>query len=136
MPVEAALRPDEVTFDELGAITDVNLLAPMLLTRRVLPGMLARGRGHVVNVSSVAGLLASAYSPPYNATKFGLVGFTRALRLTAQDRGWGVSASAVCPGFIEGDGMFADMQSEYGVTAPKAAGAMPAERVGDAVVKA
>jgi short-subunit dehydrogenase len=134
--LEAAYRPDEVTFAELGAITDVNLLAPMVLTRAVLPGMIARGRGHVVNVSSVAGLLASAYSESYNASKFGLVGFTRALRLTAQDQGWGVRASSVCPGFIEGDGMFADMESEFGVTAPKAAGAMPAHRVGDAVLKA
>jgi short-subunit dehydrogenase len=134
--LEAAVRPDEVTVEELGALTDVNLLAPMVLTRMALPGMIDRGRGHVVNVSSVAGILASAYSESYNASKFGLVGFTRALRLTAQDKGWGISASAVCPGFIEGDGMFADMQSEYGVTAPKAAGAMPAEKVGDAVVKA
>jgi short-subunit dehydrogenase len=134
--LEAAVRPDEVTVDELGALTDVNLLAPMVLTRMALPGMIDRGRGHVVNVSSVAGILASAYSESYNATKFGLVGFTRALRLTAQDKGWGVSASAVCPGFIEGDGMFADMQTEYGVTVPKAAGAMPPEKVGEAVVKA
>jgi short-subunit dehydrogenase len=134
--LEAAVRPDEVTVDELGALTDVNLLAPMVLTRMVLPGMIDRGRGHVVNVSSVAGIMASAYSESYNASKFGLVGFTRALRLTAQDKGWGVSASAVCPGFIEGDGMFADMQTEYGVSVPKAAGAMPPEKVGDAVVKA
>jgi short-subunit dehydrogenase len=134
--LEAAVRPDEATVEELGALTDVNLLAPMVLTRTALPGMIERGRGHVVNVSSVAGLLAAAYSESYNATKFGLVGFTRALRLTAQDRGWGVSASAVCPGFIHGDGMFADMQSEFGVTAPKAAGTMPVELVGDAVVKA
>lgn len=134
--LEAAARPDEVTVDELAAMTDVNLLAPMVLTRTVLPGMIERGRGHVVNVSSVAGLIASAYSESYNATKFGLVGFTRALRLTAQDLRWGVSASAVCPGFISGDGMFADMENEFGVGAPKAAAAMPAELVGDAVVKA
>ena len=133
---EAAVRPDDVTVDELAAMTDVNLLAPMVLTRTVLPGMIERGRGHIVNVASVAGLLASAYTESYNATKFGLVGFTRALRLSAQDQKWGISASAVCPGFISGDGMFADMQSEFGVEAPKAAAAMPAELVGDAVVKA
>jgi short-subunit dehydrogenase len=134
--MESASRPEEVPLDELGALCDLNLLAPMVLTRTVLPGMIERGRGHVVNVASVAGLLASAYTEAYNATKFGLVGFTRALRLSAQDRGWGLSASAVCPGFMSGEGMFADMQNEFGVTAPKAAAAMPAESVGDAVVKA
>jgi short-subunit dehydrogenase len=134
--LEAARRLDEVTLDELGVMTEVNLLAPMALTRMVLPGMLERGRGHVVNVSSMAGLIASAYQESYCATKFGLVGFTRALRMTAQDADWGISASAVCPGFIAGEGMFADMQSEFGLTTPKAAGDLPAEKVGEAVVKA
>jgi short-subunit dehydrogenase len=134
--LEAAYRPDEVPLEELGAMTDVNLLAPMVLVRTVLPGMVERGRGHVVNVASVAGILALAYQEPYNATKFGLIGFTRALRLTAQDQEWGVSASAVCPGFMSGEGMYADMQSEFGVTAPKVAAAMPVELVGAAVVKA
>lgn len=134
--LETAARPDEVTYDDLEVMTDVNLLAPMVVTRAALPGMVARGRGHVVNVASVAGLLASAYQESYNATKFGLVGFTRALRLTSQDRRWGVGASAVCPGFMSGEGMFADLQTEYGVTAPKAAAAMPVEKVGDAVLKA
>jgi short-subunit dehydrogenase len=134
--IESASRPDEVPIDELGALSDVNLLAPMVLTRTVLPGMIKRGRGHVVNVASVSGLIAGAYTEAYNATKFGLVGFTRALRLTAQDRGWGVSASAICPGFMSEEGMFADMQNEFGVTAPKVAAAMPAALVGDAVIKA
>jgi short-subunit dehydrogenase len=134
--MESTCRPDEAPLDELGAMSDVNLLAPMVLTRTVLPGMIARGRGHIVNVASVAGLVASAYSDSYNATKFGLVGFTRALRLSAQDRKWGVSASAVCPGFMEGAGMYADMRSEYGVNAPRVAAALPVELVGNAVVRA
>jgi short-subunit dehydrogenase len=134
--MEATLRPDVADLDELAALTDVNLLAPMVLTRMVLPGMIERGRGHVVNVASVAGLIAVAYQEPYNATKFGLVGFTRALRMSAQDRNWGVSASAICPGFMTGDGMFADMQSEFGIVAPKTAAAMPVELTGAAVTKA
>jgi short-subunit dehydrogenase len=134
--IESVGRPDEVPLDELGSLSDVNLLAPMVLTRTVLPGMIKRGRGHVVNVASMAGLIAGAYTEAYNATKFGLVGYTRALRMSAQDQEWGVSASAVCPGFMSGDGMYADMQDEFGVTAPKVAAAMPVELVGDAVIKA
>jgi short-subunit dehydrogenase len=134
--LESARLLTEVTVDELAAMTEVNLLAPMVLTRAVLPGMIERGRGHVVNVSSMAGLIASAYQESYSATKFGLVGFTLALRMTAQDAGWGLSASAVCPGFIAGDGMYADMQAEFGVTTPKSAGDLPAEMAGDAVVEA
>ncbi len=122
--------------DEIAVMTDVNLLAPMLLTRAALPGMIERGRGHIVNLASMAGLLPSAYEEPYNATKFGLVGFTRSLRLTAQDRGWNVSASAICPGFMDGAGMYADMRAEFGVVAPRTMKAMPAERVGKAVITA
>jgi short-subunit dehydrogenase len=134
--LESACRPDEIPLEELGALSDVNLLAPMVLTRTVLPGMIDRRRGHIVNIASVAGLMSSAYTEAYNATKFGVVGYTRAVRLSAQEHEWGVSASAVCPGFMSGEGMFANMQTEYGVSAPKAAAIMPAELVGDAVVKA
>jgi short-subunit dehydrogenase len=135
--IETVSSPEEGSVDDLATICDVNLLAPMVLTRAALPGMIAQRRGHVINISSVAGLIALAYQEPYNATKFGLVGFTRALRQSAADRGWGVGASAVCPGFIAEDGMFADMGSEYGVTAPwVSGGTLPAERVGGAVVKA
>jgi short-subunit dehydrogenase len=105
--LESVIRPDEAALEDLGAMTDVNLLAPMVLTRTVLPGMIERGRGHVVNLASMSGLLAIAYQESYNATKFGLVGYTRALRLSAQDQGWGVSASVICPGFMAGEGMYA-----------------------------
>lgn len=134
--IESAGLPEEATLDDLSTICDVNLLAPMVLTRMALPGLVEHGRGHIVNVASMAGLMGSPYQESYNATKFGLVGYTKALRLTAQDRGWGISASAVCPGFMAGDGMFADAEHEFGVTTPKAAAALPAERVGKAVVEA
>jgi short-subunit dehydrogenase len=134
--LEAAFRPDQVALEQLGAMIDVNLLAPMMLTRTVLPGMIDRGRGHVVNVASMAGLLAMAYQEPYAASKFGLVGYTRALRMTAQDQKWGISASAICPGFLSGEGMYADMQSEFGVTAPKMVGELPVQLAAEAVVRA
>jgi short-subunit dehydrogenase len=134
--LESTVRPDEATLEELGAMTDVNLLAPMVLTRTVLPGMIESGRGHVVNVASISGLLAMAYAEAYNATKFGLVGYTRALRLSARDQGWGISASVICPGYMAGEGMYADQVKEYGVIAPKSVGSLPVELVGDAVVKA
>jgi short-subunit dehydrogenase len=134
--VEQTRRFDQRTPEDIATMTDVNLLAPMLLTRAVLPGMRERRRGHIVNIASIAGLMASAYEEPYNATKFGLVGFTRSLRLTAKDAGWGVSASAICPGFMEGEGMYADMRSEFGVAAPRLMRALPAQRVGAAVATA
>ena len=74
----------------------VNLTAPMLLTRLLLPDMLARKRGAIVCVASVAGHIATR--PVYSATKFGVRGFALALR--RQLRGSGVSVSVVSPGFI------------------------------------
>lgn len=91
--------------DELSAMIAVNLLAPMMLTRAALPGMLRHGNGHVVFVSSIAGKLGAPYSESYAAAKAGLIALTQSLR--AQYRHQPVSFSVVCPGFIADDGMWA-----------------------------
>ncbi len=90
---------------DVDGITQVNLVAPIELTRRLLPGMLARRQGHVVHVASVSGKVPMAYFPLYSATKYGLVGFNHALQLEL--RGTGVRSSAVCPGFVADEGMWA-----------------------------
>lgn len=82
--------------EEIARIVDVNLRAPMLLTRALLPGMLERKRGAIISIASVAGHIAT--DPLYSGTKFGLRGFSIALH--RQLRGSGVTASLVSPGFI------------------------------------
>jgi short-subunit dehydrogenase len=126
------------TYHELGeaAIRDtllVNLEAPMMLTWLLLPGMLERKRGHVVNISSLAGMARPAFQEPYSATKAGLLGFTGSLRATY--RGTGVSASAIVPGFVEA-GIYARLKESVGHSAPPLLGACPPERVARAVVRA
>jgi short-subunit dehydrogenase len=121
------------TDDELALFTQVNLLAPMVLSRHVIPGMLERGRGHIVTVASLAGRGGNAYNVLYATTKAGLVGFTRSLR--AELQGTPVGASVICPGFVARDGMYAEMQ-KLGVNAPIALRAVKPERVARAVVDA
>ena len=134
--IESTLRYDLRDAEEIRQMIAVNLTGPMELTRIVLPGMIERGRGHIVNIASVAGLMPSAYEEPYTATKYGLVGFTKSLRLTAQDCNWNVGASAICPGFMAGTGIYEDMKNRFGVTAPASMGTMSAERIGPAVIRA
>jgi len=81
--------------DRIEALLATNLLAPMQLTRAALPGMLARGRGRIVNVGSVMGGVGFAGFGVYCATKFGLRGFSEALR--RELRGSGVSVAYVAP---------------------------------------
>jgi short-subunit dehydrogenase len=119
---------------ELLEVAGVNLLAPMVLTRHALPGMLARGRGHIVMISSLAGRGGNAFNIPYATTKAGLIGCARSLR--AELEGSPVSASVICPGFIANDGMYADIQREFGVNAPIALRPVHPNRVADAVVQA
>ena len=86
----------EVAPEEIARTVNVNLLAAMLATRSVLPGMVERRHGAIVCVASVAGHVA--VSPVYSATKFGLRGFSLSLR--RELHGTGVSVSLVSPGFI------------------------------------
>ncbi len=86
----------ETSPEAITQIVNVNLLSAMLLSRAVLPGMLARRHGAIISVASVAGLLA--VSPLYSGTKFGLRGFMLSLRRELQ--GSGVSVSVMSPGYI------------------------------------
>jgi short-subunit dehydrogenase len=109
---------------------DVNLRSPIALARALAPGMVARGRGHLVFISSLQGKAATPNSSLYVATKFGLRGFALALREDLRSAGVGVSV--VMPGFIRDAGMFADS----GVRLPFGIGTRTPEQVAAAVISA
>lgn len=119
--------------EQLSSMVDVNLTAPMLLTHRVVPGMLERGRGHVVFISSLAGKVGPAYNEPYAATKAGLIGLTQSLR--AEYRDAPIGFSVVCPGFVAGDGMYQRMVDQ-GVSSNRLMGETTLEKVAGRVVDA
>ena len=119
--------------DDITSVIEVNLEAPMHLTRLVIPHMLERGSGHIVSMSSLAGKAGPAYQEPYAATKSGLIAFTMALRESYFRSG--VSASVICPGFIEA-GIYARIKEESGCSAPALMGTSPPEKVGRAVIRA
>ena len=123
-------RLNERTTEEITRVLRVNLENPIRTSHALLPGMLERGSGHFVYISSLAGKTPSPRSSMYNASKFGLRGFALAFR---QDlRGTGVSASLVLPGFIRDAGMFADAEMEP----PRGMGTGTPQQVGRAVVDA
>jgi short-subunit dehydrogenase len=114
-------------------LTRVNLLALMLLTRSAMPGMQERGRGHVVNIASLAGKVSFPYLATYGASKHGVVGFTASLR--AEHSEDPVAFSAICPGFVSRVGMFGRLQERLGEP-PRMVRTVPPEQVGEAVVTA
>jgi short-subunit dehydrogenase len=119
---------DDFTPEEVDRALDVNLRAPIQLTRALLPGMAQRGSGHVVLMSSLSGRVGSVGSSLYSATKFGLRGFAAGLREDLH--GSGVGVTVVYPGFVSDAGMFADA----GVSLPKGVGTRSPDQVAAAVV--
>jgi short-subunit dehydrogenase len=91
----------ELTSDEWHAMVDVNVNALFHVTRALLPGMLERGRGHIVNVASIAGRSAFPGGTCYTATKHAVLGFSESLMLEVRDRG--VKVSVVMPGSVATD---------------------------------
>ena len=132
--VETMAAYDLLAPEAIVRMIAINLTAPMLLTRAVLPGMLQRERGHVVNLCSLAGIGPPPFGVPYGATKAGLIAFTRALRTECRARG--VSASAICPGFVADAGMYHRMAMQTGVSSPLLLGTTSTAEVADAVCRA
>ena len=121
-----------MTIQENLRTLQINLIVPLTLSHAVLPGMLRRGRGHIVNISAMAGRVSFPFTEVYAAAKDGLIGFTRVLRADYHARG--VSASVLILGAIRGAGQGQRMLDESGM---RASGYMaPAESVARAVTKA
>src|SRR5262252_31399 len=121
-----------MTIQENLRTLQINLIAPLALSHAVLPGMLRRGRGHIVNISAMAGRVSFPFTEVYAAAKDGLIGFTRVLRADYRPRG--ISASVLILGAIRDAGQGQRMLDESGM---KASGFMaPAGAVARGVVKA
>ncbi|WP_295775001.1 SDR family NAD(P)-dependent oxidoreductase [uncultured Microbacterium sp.] len=108
--MDAFLPPAEVDDETWDRVFRVNLTAPMRLTRAVLPGMIARGGGAIVNVASEASLRASASGVAYTSSKHALAGFTKSVAFFYGPQG--IRANAVAPGAVATN-IEAPMRSEY-----------------------
>ena len=90
---------EETSIEQWQRIISINLTGPFLLCREIGKQMLARRRGNIVNVASIAGLHGIIDRSAYNASKHGLVGLTRTL--AAEWGGRGIRVNSVCPGWIK-----------------------------------
>jgi NAD(P)-dependent dehydrogenase (short-subunit alcohol dehydrogenase family) len=90
---------EKITAADFRRVLEVNLVAPFLLAKAFGTGMLERGSGSIVNVSSIAGLVGVSDRAAYNASKHGMIGLTRTL--AGEWGGRGVRVNAVCPGWVK-----------------------------------
>jgi len=121
-------RLEDFAVQEIDRALDVNLRAPIVLAHGLTPGMLQRGRGQLVFISSLSGKASTSNTAMYNASKYGLRGFASAIR--SDLHGSGVGVTTVFPGFIRDAGMFADAD----VKLPPGVGTRTPEEVAKAVV--
>ncbi|WCR29811.1 SDR family oxidoreductase [Paenibacillus thiaminolyticus] len=92
-------RVTDMSVARFAGMMDVNYMGVVRCTKAVLPHMLARRDGHIVNIASMAGKIGSPKSAGYSATKHAVLGFTNALRMELA--GTGVAVSAVNPGPVD-----------------------------------
>jgi len=108
---------------------EVNLIAPISLTHLILPEMLNKRSGYIVNIASIAAKNGAPYAAIYSGTKAGLAEWTRALRLELA--GTGIKFSTIFPGYVREVGMFA----KFGLKSPRIIGSCSPLQVAKAVVK-
>lgn len=117
------------SLDDIKSILTTNLIAGMELTRLLLPGMIARNSGHVVNIASGSGKKGAPYNSIYSASKAGLIMWTDSLRQELASTN--VEVTVICPGYTEA-GMFL----AFGLAAPSLARISKPSDVANAVIRA
>jgi 3-oxoacyl-[acyl-carrier protein] reductase len=85
--------------EDIDQTLRLNLRAPMLLARQVVPSMIERREGAVINIGSVSGKSGEADGAAYSASKFGLIGFTQSLY--EEVREYGIKVAVILPGFVD-----------------------------------
>jgi 3-oxoacyl-[acyl-carrier protein] reductase len=90
---------DEIPIDVFDDVIRINLRGTWLMCRAAVPAMRRRRWGRIINVSSMAGVIAAPRSTPYSASKAGIIGLTRALSMDVA--AYGVTVNAICPGALD-----------------------------------
>lgn len=119
------------TEEEIERTLGVNALAPIRTVRAFLPSMIAHNRGHIVNISSAAGIVGGARLVDYCASKFALFGFDEALRIDLRRLGATVRTTVVCPYYTD-TGMFSGATTRFSWLLP----ILEPEYVADRIIKA
>jgi NAD(P)-dependent dehydrogenase (short-subunit alcohol dehydrogenase family) len=91
----------EITEEHWDAVLDINAKAVFFASQAVLPAMIARKSGAIVNLASMAGKIGSKTNLPYNVSKAAVISMTKSLALA--HAGDGIRVNCVCPGFVETD---------------------------------
>jgi all-trans-retinol dehydrogenase (NAD+) len=124
----------EITPAGLQRTFGVNTFALYWVTRAFLPGMIARGRGHVVTVASASGFVGAVRLADYAASKHAAVGFHESLRLELRRDGHPIRTTLVCPYFI-GTGMFDGVKTRFPRLLPILSPDWVADRIVEAIRK-
>ena len=119
----------ETSADDYDAMMDTNMRSTFIFTRHVVPVLLERGAGTIINISSMAGVMGFAGEAVYCATKFAQVGFTQALDRELRPRG--IKVGVVCPGGVKTEFALGTGRTEQGVAA---SGMLDAQDVADSAL--
>lgn len=148
--LEAVLGPLDILVNNAGVVSgaslldtpdekimrtmDVNVLAHFWTVKAFLPGMIKRNRGHIVSLSSAAGLIGVRGLADYSASKFAVFGFHEALRTELARLARGIDSLVVCPFFID-TGMFAGVRTRFPLLLPILRPEYAARRILSAIAK-
>ncbi|HEY8755794.1 MAG TPA: SDR family NAD(P)-dependent oxidoreductase [Candidatus Dormibacteraeota bacterium] len=132
--IEKASAYGDLGADEIRHALEVDLLGAMLLTHALLPGLCRRGRGHVINIASMAAIKPIPFNAVYNTAKAGMVAFS--ISLSKELAGTGVDATVICPSAVTTVGMWARVSDQLSPNRLIESSAVGPEAVTAAVLRA
>ena len=109
---------DQQTEQDIRLTFEVNTIAPMIITKEILPDMLQRNRGHICNIASAGGMLGNPKMSVYGASKWAVIGWSESMRIELQQRKSNVHVTTVAPYFIS-TGMFTGVRSVFPILKPE-----------------